>query len=86
MTRDSRWWWVGMACALVLAVASRMDLIDPFLPAAHSDKVHAAIELLAMLAGIASGYMKASPLAISDQGREKYMDDIVKMRPLDADD
>lgn len=86
MTRDSRWWWVGMVSAIVLAVSSRLDLIDPFLPAEHSDKVHAFIELLALLAGIASGYMKASPLNISEKGREAYQDDIIRLRPLDADD
>jgi hypothetical protein len=86
MKRDSRWWWVGMASAMVLALSSRMDLIDPLLPAEHTDKAHAIIEMVAMIAGIASGYLKASPLDISDKGREQYQDDVVRLRPLDGDD
>jgi hypothetical protein len=86
MTRDSRWWWVLMACSMITAIASRMDALDVLLPVEHTDKVHAVIELLAMMSGIAAGYLKASPLEISDKGREKYMDEVVRLRPLDADD
>jgi hypothetical protein len=56
------------------------------LPAEHTDKAHAIIEMVAMIAGIASGYLKASPLDISDKGRQAYEDDIVRWRPLDGDD
>ncbi len=66
MTRDSRMWWVGIAAAIVLAVSSRMDLIDPLLPAEHTDKVHALPELAALIAGIVCGKLATSPLPHSD--------------------
>lgn len=57
LTRDSRFWWLGMVGAVILAVSSRWDLIDPLLPAQHTDKVHAAVELAALILGIVSGKM-----------------------------
>ena len=72
MTRDSGLWWLGIVGALVLGISSRMDLIDPLLPPAHTDKVHALIELAAFVIGTISGLMKASPLPITDAGREAY--------------
>lgn len=75
ITRDSKFWWVGMASAIVVAVASHLSLIDPFLPTQHADKVHAVVEFLALIAGIVSGKMATSPLPISDEGREKYLSD-----------
>ncbi len=69
MTRDSHWWWVVMGGALIIGVSSRMDLLDPLLPAQHTDKIHALIELLAYLVGIAGGVMRMSPLQISPEGR-----------------
>jgi hypothetical protein len=75
MTRDSKFWWLVMACSVMTAVSSRMDLIDPLLPAQHTDKVHAIIELLALIVGIVGGKMSASPINnISDEAREKYLD------------
>jgi hypothetical protein len=74
MTRDSRLWWLVIACSVVTAISSRMDLIEALLPAQHSDKAHALIELLALLAGIVAGVMKSSPLPISDEGRQQYAD------------
>lgn len=55
-------WWVGIAGAVILAVSSRWDLIDPLLPAQHTDKVHALLELAALIAGIVCGKMATSPL------------------------
>lgn len=78
MTRDSKFWWFVMASALVTAISSRMDLIDALLPPGHTDKVHALIELAALVVGIVGGMMKASPLPISDEGRDKYLDQIYK--------
>lgn len=75
-----------MACSIILTIASRMDYIDRILPAEHTDRAHAIIELLALVAGIASGYLKASPLNISDKGREKYRTDTIRLRPRHADD
>ena len=69
MTRDSKLWWLWIAVAVITAVSSRMDLIDPLLPAAHTDKAHALIELLALIAGIVGGVMRMSPLPISPEGR-----------------
>lgn len=66
MTRDSKFWWVGIVGAVILAVSSRMDVIDPFLPAQHTDKVHALIEFAAIIIGITSGKMASSPLPHSD--------------------
>lgn len=66
LTRDSRFWWLGMVGAVILAVSSRWDLIDPLLPAQHTDKVHAAVELAALILGIVSGKMATSPLPHSD--------------------
>lgn len=66
MTRDSKLWWLGIAGAVILAVTSRFDLIDPLLPAAHTDKVHAALELIALVLGIVSGKMATSPLPHSE--------------------
>ena len=77
MTRDSKFWWLGIIGALILAVSSRMDLIDPFLPLGHTDKVHAAIEFLALVVGIVSGKLASSPLDISDAGRKAYLRDSV---------
>lgn len=71
MNRDSKFWWVMMLGAIVMAVSSRMDLIDPLLPPQHTDKVHALIELLSLITGIVSGKMSMSPLPISDEGRMK---------------
>ncbi len=69
ITRDSKLWWLVMASALVTAVSSRMELIDPLLPAAHTDTVHAVIELLALVVGVVGGVMRMSPLPISPAGR-----------------
>ena len=71
MTRDSRVWWYVIAGAFITALSSRMDLLDPLLPAQHTDKVHAVIELLSYLVGATAGVMRMSPLDISDTGREK---------------
>lgn len=71
-TRDSKAWWFLMGAAIITAISSRMDILDPLLPAEHTDKAHALIELLSLIVGVASGVMKASPLPLSDQGREKF--------------
>jgi Na+-transporting methylmalonyl-CoA/oxaloacetate decarboxylase gamma subunit len=81
MTRDSHWWWVVMGGALIIGVSSRMDLLDPLLPVQHTATVHAFIELLAYLVGIASGVMRMSPLPISPEGRA----DIVEKNAAKAD-
>lgn len=70
MTRDSKFWWLGIIGAIVLAVSSRMDLIDPLLPAQHTDKVHAILELVALVIGIVSGKMATSPLPHSDDANK----------------
>lgn len=80
MTRDSKLWWVLMACSFITAFTSRMDLLDPLLPADSTDKVHAAIELLAFMAGLVSAKLATSPLPISDDGREKYAQQAEKDR------
>lgn len=71
-TRDSKAWWFLMGAAIITAISSRMDILDPLLPAQHTDKAHALIELLSLIVGVASGVMKASPLPLSDEGREKF--------------
>lgn len=80
-TRDSKAWWFLMIGAVVTAFSSRMDLIDPLLPAQHTDKAHAIIEMLSLVVGVASGFMKASPLPISDAGRAAYQEDTVTLTP-----
>lgn len=80
MTRDSKLWWFVMASALITAISSRMDLIDPLLPTQHTDKAHALIELASLIVGIVGGMMKASPLPLSDDGRAKYFADRVRMK------
>jgi hypothetical protein len=74
ITRDSHAWWFVMGGALIVAVSSRMDLIDPLLPAQHTKTVHALIELLAYLVGVGAGVARMSPLAISPQGRTEIME------------
>lgn len=69
MTRDSHAWWFVMGGALIVAVSSRMDLIDPLLPQAYHKPAHAIIELLAYLIGVGAGVARMSPLAISHEGR-----------------
>lgn len=71
MTRDSRWWWVGMIGSVILAVSSRWDLLEPLFPPEHTDKAHAIIETLALVVGVVSGKMSMSPRPISDEGRMK---------------
>lgn len=61
-----------IALAVITAVSSRMDLLDPLLPANQTDKAHALIELLALIAGVVGGVMRASPLPISEKGRMRY--------------
>lgn len=73
-TRDSKAWWFLIAGAVITAVSSRMDLLDPLMPAQHTDKAHAIIELLALIVGIVSAKLATSPLPISDQGRQDYRD------------
>lgn len=80
MTRDSWLWWLVMASAVITAVSSRMDLIDPLLPAQHTDKAHALIELVSLIVGIVGGFLKASPLPLSPAGRQEYFADRVKPR------
>ena len=80
MTRDSRFWWVVMIGAVATAIMSRMDLLESLLPAQHTDQVHAIIELIALVAGVVGGKMATSPLPISDEGRAKYLSDVVKPR------
>lgn len=73
MTRDSNLWWWVIAGAILTGLSSKMDVLDRLLPAAHTDTVHAAIELLAMIVGIVAGVMRASPInAISDEGKAKF--------------
>lgn len=62
MNRDSKLWWFTMVGAAILALSSRMDLIDPLLPAQHTDKVHAIIELSALVVAAVSGKLATSPL------------------------
>lgn len=79
--RDSKSWHWLMIIAVVTAISSRMDLIDPLLPAAHTDTAHAVIELIALVTGVVSGFLTASPLDLSDHGRRRYARDRVTMRP-----
>lgn len=65
MTRDSNVWWVGMVGAIIAALATNFNVIDPLIPAAHVAQVHAALNLLAMVIGVVSGKMATSPLAHS---------------------
>lgn len=80
MTRDSKLWWLGIVGAIILAVSSRLDLIDPLLPAQHTDKVHALLELLALIIGIVSAKLATSPLPISNDGRRKYQGDRIRVK------
>lgn len=68
MTRDSKFWWVGIVMAVLVSISSRWDLIDPLLPAQHTDKVHALIELISLIVGIVSGKMATSPLKGENDG------------------
>jgi hypothetical protein len=73
ITRDSHVWWFVMGSAIITAVSSRLDLIDPLLPAAHTAAAHALIELMALITGVAAGVMRMSPLPISVEGRADAM-------------
>ena len=62
MTRDSWTWTLLMIGSIITVISSRMDLIDPLLPAQHTDKAHAIIEVLALIVGVVSGKLATSPL------------------------
>jgi hypothetical protein len=82
MKRDSRWWWVGMAGAWLASLAVHPDLVERMIEGDKKAWVSSVCQLLAIVAG----YLKASPLDISDKGRQAYEDDYIRWRPLDADD
>lgn len=70
MTRDSRWWWVGMAGAWLASLAVHPDLVERMLELDKSAWVSALCQLLAIVAAV----MRSSPLPnISPEGREKYI-------------
>ncbi len=77
-TRDSKAWWFVIAAAIVTAVSSRLDLIDPLIPESHTKQVHALIELAALIVGIVAGVMRMSPLPISESGRAEAIEKKVK--------
>ena len=54
MNRDSVLWWVGIVGAILTALANQAGLF----PAAW----YGYINLAAVLVGVVSGYLKASPL------------------------
>lgn len=62
MNRDSWTWTWLMIASVITVISSRMDLIDPLLPAQHTDKAHAIIEILALIVGVLSGKLATSPL------------------------
>jgi hypothetical protein len=62
-------------------VSSRFDLIDPLLPAAHTDRAHALIELLALISGVVGGVMRMSPLGISPEGRADAIKKDAQLEP-----
>jgi hypothetical protein len=73
MNRDSQLWWWLMAGAILTALSSRFDALDVLLPAQHTDKAHALIEMASLIVATVSGIMRASPIHdISDEGREKF--------------
>lgn len=73
MNRDSQLWWWLMAGAILTAISSRFDALDVLLPAQHTDKAHAIIEMASLVVATVSGVMRASPIKnISDEGRERF--------------
>lgn len=62
MTRDSKFWWLGMIGAVIVGISSRMDVLDLVLPIQHKEKIHAVIEILALIVATVSGKMATSPL------------------------
>lgn len=74
-TRDSHSWIAVAMGAWVASLASNPDAIEKML---ELDK-HAWVSALCQLLAIGAAFMKASPLPISDEGREKYRTDTIKM-------
>jgi hypothetical protein len=54
MNRDSVLWWVGIVGAILTALANQAGLFPP--------AWYGYINLSAVLVGVISGYLKASPL------------------------
>lgn len=72
MTRDSRWWWVGIALALIGGFTGNMNLLQDAMPSLTPEKmkqINAWLQILALTFGIVSAKMSMSPLPISAQGR-----------------
>lgn len=84
MTRDNKLWLVLMAGAVLSTLSAHFDLLE--LCCDLTDKTKALIELGSLVLATTSGVMYKSPLDLSDQGRAKYMEDRVRVRPLDGDD
>lgn len=56
-TRDSALWWWGIVCAVIVGVATNLDLF-PWL----SERAQHVISLASFVIGIISGKMATSPL------------------------
>lgn len=76
MTRDSQLWWLLMAGAILTTFSAHFDLLA--LCCDLTDKTKALIELGSLVVATLAGVMKASPLPISDEGRAKYLSDVVR--------
>ena len=73
ITRDSKLWAWLIAGAVLTALGSNLNLIDPLIPASTHTQVHAGINLASLLVATVAGILRSSPLGISDQGRAAYM-------------
>lgn len=69
MTRDSKWWWVGIVSAVILGLATLDTGTGPASLSYYGIPVEAApyLRLSALVIGIVSGKLATSPLKGKDE-------------------
>lgn len=65
MKRDSRLWWLLITGGVATALTAHPDLLDR----AFAGEPSAIVETVAIVASVAGGVMRMSPLPISTEGR-----------------
>lgn len=78
MTRDNKLWIVLMVGAILSTFSAHFDLLK--LCCSFTDKTKALIEIASLALASVSGLMYKSPLDLSDEGREWYLDQQLRRR------
>jgi hypothetical protein len=80
LTRDSVLWWIVILGAGATFLASHFDLLVAAIPGL-GDVWQARIELVAAVLGFLAGYLRMSPLGLSEAGRQRLTNGSNRISP-----